>query len=145
MIECAFSQIEEFLDPGQPGLYTIHLHDGTGLKVGISDDLRSRLIQHRQSLDSRLRPKPGRDPSDPDGLLAKGSILAKHLYFDEEIAPDYDLRTQLGRRQFLEKCCVVRFEPISSSTEAHRLEKELEASGQFRYIGRVLVRPRPDR
>jgi hypothetical protein len=116
--------------------------DGVPLKVGIADDLRARLLQHRASRQSALKLKPGGDRSRPGDLESKGSVLAKHLYYDETVAPNHDLKTEVGRRAFLETGCVVRVEPTCTRQEARVLEKQREAAGVFRYVGRVRIRGR---
>jgi len=55
-----FSEIETTVPPGAaPGLYEIVTDEGKLLKVGISGNLRRRLVQHRQSKQSRLKLKEG--------------------------------------------------------------------------------------
>jgi hypothetical protein len=135
-----FSQIEQCINPGQPGLYEIQTLSGTRLKVGIAGDVAKRLSDHRASRDSGLKLTPGGDRSNPSDVRSKKSILAKHLYYDETIAPDYDLKSENGRRRFLEESCRIFVEPTKSRTEAGLLEKLREATGDFRYVGIVRVR-----
>src|SRR5258708_6120575 len=94
-----FDQIESCIQEG-PGIYEIHTDTGIPLKVGIGGSLRKRLSQQRASRQSCLKLKPSGHWSRPDDVKAKGSILAKHLYFDHAITCDYDLRTEAGRRGF---------------------------------------------
>jgi hypothetical protein len=70
-------------------------------------------------------------------VKAKGSILAKHLYFDQEITRDYDLRTEAGRRGFLRERCYIVFELTKSRAEAQFQERLRESCGSFRYIKTV--------
>jgi len=138
-----FSEIEARIGPGQPGLYEIRTLSGEKLKVGITNDLRDRLADHRASRQSGLKLRPGGDWSRPDEVDSKKSILAKHLYYDEAIAPDYDLKTETGRRAFLSEACVILVEPNSSREKARELEKQREGQGGFRYVGDVIIRRRP--
>lgn len=135
-----FDEIEMWVPPKHPGLYLIHMRDGTPLKVGIGVDVRKRLMQHRRSPDSGLRLKSGGDRAIPDDVVCKRSILGKHLYYDEAIAPDYDLKTQAGRQQFLQDNCVVTVFLTDTKSDAREIERHYEASGAFRYVGRVHVR-----
>jgi len=141
VMELEFSQIEQFIERGRRGLYMIYLRDATPLKVGIAGDLRRRLMHHRRSPDSGLRLKPGGDRSRPEDVECKRSILGKHLYYDEEIAPGYDLKTQAGRQAFLRENCTLRVLLTQTRAEARELEKQWEATGQFRYVGLVRIRP----
>jgi hypothetical protein len=77
---------------------SIHTNDGCALKVGIGMNLRERLSQHRDSLDSRLRLKPGGTRDNPDDVESKGSILAKHLYYDSSVTSGYDLKSEIVSR-----------------------------------------------
>ena len=136
-----FSEVDQHLPKGQPGLYEIWTLSGTPLKVGIAADLRQRLCDHRASRQKRLQLNNGGSWSRPEDVKSKQSILAKHLYFDQEITGDYDLASEAGRRAFLEDCCEVRVHPTATCEEARELEKQREATGLFRYRGRVRARP----
>jgi hypothetical protein len=138
-----FSEVDA-LPAGLPGLYEVVMLDGTLLKVGIGNNLRKRLMNHRRSPDSGLRLKNGGDWSRPDDVVCKCSILGKHLYYDEEIAPGYNLKTQAGRQQFLEERCRVCYRLTATKDEARNIERQLEATGKYRYLGKVGVR-RPAR
>jgi hypothetical protein len=87
-----------------------------------------------------LRLKPGGQRCNPNDVQSKGSILAKYLYYDASIAPDYDLTSEMDRRRFLEEECYVVFELMKNKAEARNREKLREHAGQFRYVGRVLKR-----
>src|SRR5262245_6793387 len=117
----------------KPGLYEV-LRGRIRLKVGISGDLGKRLTQHAKSLQRKLKsvhPEPWVDPSH---VRSNGSILAKHLYFDKTIAfRDYDLRTEAGRRAFLECECRVRFVTTRDRQDARKLERALEATKIYLY------------
>src|SRR5688572_14697033 len=93
-----FSEIEQHVPDGQPGIYEIHTTSGIRLKIGISSNLRKRLIQHRQSRQTALKLKPGGNRSNPQDVQSKQSILTQHLYYDAQIAPDFDLVSESGRR-----------------------------------------------
>lgn len=134
-----FSEIPSGV-PDSPGIYEIHTLEGIALKVGIASNLRSRLNQHAKSRQSGLKLKPGGNWSNPSDVISKGSILAKHLYFDSVIAPGYDLQTQDGRRDFLESECRVYFEVMPSRELAREKEVLREREGDYRYVGRVIVR-----
>ena len=140
MISFDFAEVEKRIEPGLSGLYMIHLRDGLPLKVGIATDLRRRLRHHRQSPDSGLRLKAGGDRSRPEDVKCSRSILGKHLYYDEAIGPGYDLRTEAGRQRFLQERCVVSVQLTPTRAEARGIERTLEASGGFRYVGAVRVR-----
>jgi hypothetical protein len=124
----------------KPGIYEIHTIEGIPLKVGIAGNLRKRLLQHGTSRQSGLRFKAGDSASSPAGVESKRSILAKHLYFDSSIAPGYDLRTEIGRRRFLEDRCRFSIELTVSRSRAREIEKKRERSQPFRYLGRVVKR-----
>lgn len=138
MIEISFSQMDQVTSG--PGLYEVHTVSGIKLKVGTGSNLKQRLQDHRASRQSGLKLKPGGDRSQPQDVVSKKSILAKHLYYDEAIAPEYDLKTEAGRRDFLMNSCVVFIQPTTSLLEARRMEKKLETSGAFRYVGDVRIR-----
>jgi len=124
----------------KPGIYDIRVIDGPWLKVGISINLQSRIKDHFASRQSGLVPKPGRNRANPRNVISKKSVLAKHLYYDSRIAPDYDLRTEYGRRTFLANECEFRVQTITDSKALKLLEKKREETGKYRYVG--LVRKR---
>lgn len=76
-----------------PGIYEIYTLEGVPLKVGIAGDLRRRLVDHGRSAQSGLKFRVGNSARTPRQVVSKRSILAKHLYFDTSIAPDYDSAT----------------------------------------------------
>lgn len=122
--------------PKAPGIYEIWTKSEIPLKVGISKDLRKRLKQHAASRDSGLKVEKGLDgiPTDPAHITSKGSILAKHLFFDRALAGnEYDLTTEAERQKYLQDKCYIRFLVTATRDEARRLEKTLEKSGKFRY------------
>ena len=41
---------------------------------------------------------------------------------------------------FLEDCCVIAIEPTASRADAVILERQREATGEYRYVGEVIVR-----
>jgi len=135
-----FGEIEQRLPAKQPGIYEIHTRSGIALKVGISHDLRDRLLAHRESRQSALKLKPGGTWSNPDDVESKKSILAKHLYFDSTISPAHDLTCQSGRRAFLSECCYIVVESSASKDDVREIENRREASSGFRYVGHVLIR-----
>ena len=135
-----FSEIKHRVERGQPGIYEIHTTSGLKLKVGVSGDLHRRLCQHRASRQSGLHLPPGGDWSNPNDVRSKQSIMTKHLYYDGAIAPDYDLKSEAGRCEFLEDRCVVTIEPTASRADAVILERQQEATGEYRYVGEVIVR-----
>lgn len=137
-----FSDIEQHAPASAPGLYEIHTTTGIPLKVGISKNLRKRLIQHRASRQSGLRLKPGGTWENPRDVESKNSVLAHHLYYDAQISPSVDLTSESGRRYFLENFCVVFIELTDSLDAARTLEKSRERSGIFRYVGPVMNRSR---
>lgn len=139
MKKCDWRSFSEVLQeaPHSPGIYEIR----TGrkmLKVGIGGNLLKRLKQHAKSSQARLKGRNGsklwRHPKD---VTSKGSILAKHLYFDISITKRYDLRTEEGRRRFLNEKCQVRFEETKTREAAQLRERKMEASKRYRYVGRV--------
>lgn len=137
-----FSEIDHFVR-ASPGVYEIHTRKGVALKVGIGRDLRDRLGRHRASCQGGLRTKTGDilHVSRPSEVVSKSSILAKHLFFDSEIAPNYDLRSESGRRAFLERECRVIVHYCATREKARRIEKKRETEIEFRYCRRVIVRP----
>ena len=137
-----FSEIESFV-PQKPGIYEIYTDAGLALKVGIGVNIRKRLLQHRASRQDRLKLKIGGHRSNPSDVRSKESILAKHLYYDAAVAPDYDLKSEAGRRAFLEERCHVRFEVCPNKTAARYHEEVRERQGHFRYVRTVLIRRNP--
>jgi len=137
-----FSDISERFPkkPRAPGIYEIHTLSGLALKVGISGDIRERLIRHGQSKQSGLKFKVGASADEPCDVESKRSILAKHLYFDRSIDPRYDLRSQLGRQRFLEEQCRITVEITASREVARGLEEGRERRGSYRYCGDVIKR-----
>lgn len=129
--------------PKQPGIYEIWTDSGKALKVGISINALKRLKDHAASRKSGLPQKSGdRDAPTPKDICSKKSILAKHLYFDQSLATEYncDLRDETGRREFLAKHCYIVFEKTASKAIAREMEREREESGCFRYTGDVVPR-----
>ncbi|EUJ11781.1 hypothetical protein Meth11DRAFT_2629 [Methylophilaceae bacterium 11] len=122
------------LVPKRPGLYEIYTLDGIALKVGISSNLRKRLIQHGESKQKYLLCTSG-DWSDPNSVTSKRSILTKHLYFSQ--ADGYDLKLESDRRRFLKQECYILFLATASREEARDLERRLEAEGKFQFVGRA--------
>ena len=141
-VRLRFSDVNHDVDD-VPGLYEIHTIGGRPLKVGIGGRLRRRLLQHAASRQSCLRPVISRQIDDirnPSELRSKGSILAKHLFFDSTITSSYDLRTEGGRRAFLQERCRITIVYCASLDEAIALERRLESEVHYRYCGRVIVR-----
>ncbi len=137
-----FSEIENIEE--MPGIYEIYTDSGVALKVGIATSLRKRLLQHRASRQSCLKLKPGGQWNNPNDVMSKGSILAKHLYYDGSIAADYDLCAETGRRAFLYERCYVVFEITRTKTEARELEKDRESDSRYRYLKTVHRRGKGD-
>lgn len=140
-----FAEIEDTI-ADSPGLYRIYTKTRIALKCGIGENLKRRLRNHRASYQSGLRLKQGgvvdsKAKIDPNCVRSKKSILAKHLFFDEEIALNYDLKTQQGRHDFLLNECYIEFEYTETKKEARKLERELESKQEFRYQGLVKIRP----
>ncbi|MCY1397169.1 hypothetical protein D3C76_545980 [compost metagenome] len=136
MIRIRFSEIESMV-PNKPGIYEIYTVDGQALKVGIGKDLRKRLIQHRKSRQSRLVLKEGGDWDNPSDVTSKQSILAKHLFFFSPV-DGYDLKTEVGRQEFLEDRCFVLFRVTETREEAKAIEQLKEADGGFSFVGRTV-------
>lgn len=122
------------------GIYEIHTHERLALKVGIGSNLKHRLARQKVSLDSGLRLMAGGDRENPSDVRSKSSVLAKHLFYDNSLTSDYDLRTQAGRQAFLLERCYFLVEYTSVIETARAAEKVRELSGKFRYVGRVLKR-----
>jgi len=135
-----FAEIEQYVGAGQAGLYEIFTLSGIGLKVGIAIDLLVRLKDHRASRESGLKLKPGGSWNNPSDVKSKKSVLAKHLYFDGAITSTYDLRTEGGRQAFLKEECKIIVVRTATKAEAKLIEKRRETSGDFRYVGEVVVR-----
>jgi hypothetical protein len=125
--------------PARPGIYEIK-NGQELLKVGIAANLRKRLRQHAKSSQKRLKGRMPPPWSDPQHVASKGSILAKHLYFDHAITRAYDLRSEADRVAFLKEQCWVRITMTRSKEAARHTEKSLEAAGTFRYVGTVIRR-----
>ena len=132
-VRVSFAAIEAEV-PEEPGLYQIRTINDECLKVGIAQNLRKRLKQHRASRQACLRLKPGGDWANPADVVSKQSILAKHLFFDQRT--NYDLKTELGRQRFLHTECYVLFLPTRTRAEAREMERQFEREGRFRYVGR---------
>jgi hypothetical protein len=94
----------------RPGIYEIYTNLDIPLKVGIGKDLKKRLLQHRASRQSALKLRPGGSFDNPNDVMSKGSILAKHLYYDRSIAPDFNLTDEARRREFLISQCYIVFD-----------------------------------
>lgn len=134
-----FSEIKTNVELS-PGLYEISTNGGVPLKVGIAKELRKRLLAHGASKQSRLKLKDDSLGYVLNNVESKQSILAKHLYFDSSITRKYDLTTESGRASWLEDECHVIIRYTQSREEARELEREKEASGMYRYVGRVRQR-----
>ncbi|MEQ1935944.1 MAG: hypothetical protein ABL962_18975 [Fimbriimonadaceae bacterium] len=143
--EFRFSELRSRATLGYPGFYEILLNSGTPLKCGIASNLFERLRDHGASRQSGLKLKDKGNWSRPSDVKSKKSILAKHLYFDEQIAPSYNLKIQGERQRFLEECCKVRVRITESIESARALERDAEASGAYRYVGSVLLRSTGER
>lgn len=124
--------------PTKPGLYEIYTIDNIPLKVGISNNLQKRLLNHYASRQNALKLKLNGDWSKPADVTSKSSILAKHLYFSD-LSKDYNLKTEEGRHRFLEESCFIKFFVTESKEEARALEKIIEASGKFPFVGKTLI------
>lgn len=133
-----FEDIDEKVLNGRPGIYEICTNDGVALKVGIGTNLKKRLIQHRDSKDNRLKLRLGGSWDNPNDVVSKGSILAKHLFFDQLITTrdKYDLTEEEGRQNFLNNECYILFEITETIDIARSIEKWLENRAIYRYIGR---------
>ncbi len=149
MTKCIrFSEIEKGIKkevPPKPGVYEIWTDCGISLKVGISKDIRKRLLQHRASRQSGLKLKPNFEEADrinPNNVQSKSSILAKHLYYDQTLAKKYklDFKKENDRRKFLLENCYIIFEITETRENAREIERKCERNEQFRYIGRVIIR-----
>ena len=109
------------------------------LKVGMSGNLYRRLCDHARSPQRGLK-GPAEPWENPSQVASKRSILAKRLYFDRSITPEFDLRTQDGCRSFLETRCMVRYQVLSTEEVVLAREQEMEERGGYRYLGDVLIR-----
>ena len=78
------------------GLYQIHTFDGMPLKVGIAKNLRRRLKQHYKSSQNKLKSTSDAKIIGPSHLKSKQSILAKHMFFDNSLTTDFDLKSESG-------------------------------------------------
>lgn len=126
--------------PAAPGFYEIHTDNGIWLKCGIAQNLRRRLKQHWASRQSALRLRPDGSWAMPADVLSKSSILTKHLYYDESLAPEFDLESEAARVTFLTTCCYIRYCQTGTRAEARALEIIREREGGLRYSGRVMIR-----
>lgn len=125
--------------PRSPGFYEIKT-DRELLKIGIATDLRRRLRQHARSKQSRLKSRLPEPWVEPSQVTSKGSILAKHLYFDHSLTRGYNLRIEKERLAFLREQCWVCFTPTRTREAARQFEMKAEASGSYRYVGTVVSR-----
>jgi hypothetical protein len=135
-----FSEVDTQLPRKTPGFYEIWTNEGKLLKIGIGRDLRIRLKQHRDSLDRRLKLIDGGRRENPADVVSKGSILAKHLYYDTSLSRKYDLTSQDGRRSFLSNECYILFQTTPTREHAEALEKKRETDPRIRYVGKVVIR-----
>jgi len=124
----------------KPGLYQIFTDEGMPLKVGIASNLRSRLRQHIRSAQKYLVFKTYDGSPNPNNVVSKRSILAKHLYFDEELTNSYDLKSEEGRNSFLINECYALITYTESREKAKELEAKFESMKIFRYQGTVIKR-----
>jgi hypothetical protein len=139
-----FYEIKEKV-PQNAGIYEIWTKSGICLKVGIGVNLRKRLLQHCASRQTGLRLKPNfneKDRINPNNVLSKNSILAKHLYYDEQLATEYnlDLTKEINRRKFLLENCYIICEKTESKEKARELELNREKSKIIRYVDQVIIR-----
>ena len=135
-----FAEIERKVPAGRPGIYEIFMDGGIPLKVGIAADIKKRLLQHRASKDSGLKLKPGGSRGNPRDLESKKSILAKHLFYDDSLTQEFDLKTETGRRAFLEARCYIVFRITDTRNDALQIERTRERDGSYRYVGLVVKR-----
>ena len=75
---------------------------------------------------------PGGDLSIPNNVRSKSSILAKHLYYDQTITTNYDLKCEVCRRKFLLENCYILVAETNTREQAHILELRREQGGTFR-------------
>jgi len=129
-----FASIEKSI-PERPGIYGIYTLDNVPLKVGISVNLRRRLRQHKESRQKYLLLRFNGNWANPADVKSTRSILAKHLYFST--ADGFNLKLETDRQRYLLENCYILFKTTGSREEAREIEKQLEATGKFRFIGRV--------
>ncbi|WP_323016879.1 hypothetical protein [Castellaniella sp.] len=129
-----FVDIEEVI-PTRPGIYGIYTLDNTPLKVGISVNLRRRLRQHKESKQKYLSLRPNGCWENPADVKSTRSILAKHLYF--WAADGFNLKCETDRQRYLLDNCYILFKTTESREEAREIEKRLEATGGFQFVGRT--------
>lgn len=134
-----FHEISEKV-PETPGIYEIYTNDGVALKVGIASNLRQRLRQHARSRQISLKFAHDQSDLSPGDVRSKQSILAKHLYFDSSISTECDLKSEKGRQKFLNEFCCLIISETDTREEARRIERQKEAMGGYRYVGRVTKR-----
>lgn len=53
---------------------------------------------------------------------------------------EFDLKTEQGRSDFLDRRCHILFEVMTTREAARTREQVLESSGIFRYVGKVVPR-----
>lgn len=138
-IQLTFSQIKSIVR-NEPGLYEIFTNDQVPLKVGIAKNLRQRLSAHGKSKQRALKLKVMEVGYAIGNVKSKSSVLSMHLYFDSSITEKYDLTTESGRVAFLENECYIQIQYTPTRIAARKLEQAKEASGIYRYVGRVLLR-----
>ncbi len=134
-----FSEIYDKV-PSKPGYYEIFTIDEVKLNVGIASNLKRRLIQHANSKQGALKFNGSEINPSPSGVRSKQSILAKHLYFDKTIEPQYDLTSEDGRKSFLNECCYLIVNVTETRDIARIIEIEKEKVGDYRYVGRTITR-----
>ena len=134
-----FNEIETEVSSAA-GFYEIYTNSGLPLKVGIGQNIRKRLKDHRASRQKSLRLDPGGNRDNPNDVKSKQSILAKHMYYDESITSEYDLKTEEGRRAFLDLECYILFEYTNTLDDARQFEALKERVVPWRYIGNVVKR-----
>ncbi|MGB6242802.1 MAG: hypothetical protein WBF69_10025 [Castellaniella sp.] len=130
----SFVDIEKAI-PARPGIYGIYTLDNVPLKVGISVNLRRRLRQHKESKQKYLSLRPNGSWENPADVKSTRSILAKHLYF--WTADGFNLKCETGRQRYLLDNCYILFKTTESREEAREIEKRLEATGGFQFVGRT--------
>lgn len=133
-----FSEIDYKINDSL-GVYEIFTNEGIPLKVGISNNLKKRLKQHRNSKQKYLKIRNHNLPVLPSNIVSKQSILTKHLYFDKSITVKYDLSKEIDRKNFLENECYIIITDANSREEARNIEIEKEQMN-FRYVGKVEIR-----
>jgi len=138
MQKIKFSEIKN-LDNKKSGIYEIYTNEHIPLKVGISTNIKRRLREHKNSKQKYLKIKNHNLPISPNNIKSNQSILAKHLYFDSKIAPNFDLTKEKDRQIFLEEQCYIKFKYTTTKLTARKIEIEKEKE-DFRYIGKVKSR-----